>query len=84
MDAPNNNVYAWATAAKVGERIVYATRQPWQTCAAPQRGMETAMMAHEEGLVFLAQRKTLLGGYEYEATRVSKRAAKFLRIHESI
>ena len=80
------NVLDWALNAAVGERVVYAFRTAAEIEYCVEGGrfgknLGTAMQAHREGLVFLAQRRKGTG-FEYEATRISRPVAKMLKIGE--
>ncbi len=72
------DVLEWARAAPVGARITYAELrmgEDWREVLGPAG--PTALRAHDEGLVFLAQRR---GGsvFFYTATRISERARSVL------
>jgi hypothetical protein len=76
------DVLLWAKGAETGQRVVYAHRTPYEI----EYGMKghllhSAMEAHLAGLVFLAQRRRN-GGYDYEATRISRPVAKKLGLLE--
>ena len=77
------DVTEWAQNARPGDKIVYATRSCSSQTARPAAAMELAYSAHACGLVFLSQRSDGAGGYLYQATRISPRTARFLRIHPS-
>ena len=80
MKLSTQNVTAWAASARAGERMVYA-RRPLGTLdsARPRAAMSAALAAHQEGLVFLAQRRA--GSMVlYEAARISDEAAKALKL----
>jgi len=78
------DVRGWAHGAEIGDRVVYHTRPldmdrhdlGYRTV---QSSLSAAMMAHGEGLVFLAQRKDRQRRIMlYEATRISTPTARFL------
>ena len=74
------DVLAWAKQAEIGERVTYAERtQDDIEGRLYSYTLSSAMRAHEEGLVFLAQRRTTLG-WAYEATRISLPVARKLRL----
>ena len=72
------DVVNWAKNFSPGARVVYAHRTLHQE--PNKRALESAMAAHEQGLVFLAQRRARGGIWHYEATRVSIKLAKQLGI----
>lgn len=78
------NVLKWATTAQIGERVIYGHRpvfgHPSDEVAV---AMRTAMMAHNDGLVFLAQRR-LDGTLYYEATRISALCAEKLGLNKFV
>ena len=78
----NQSVIQWAQTARLGERIVYATRHVQERDPRPGHAMAEARAAHDAGLVFLAQRRRR-GGWDYEATRVSVLTARVLGIHSN-
>lgn len=71
------DVLKWSKRAEPGERVVYFSGSSQHL---PKRCQEPALKASDEGLVFLAQRPRSIGGYDYEATRVSPRVARILGI----
>ena len=72
------DVLSWAQSAEVGQRVVYAKRTVADIeYQCERKGLPSAMRAHQQGLVFLAQRRTD-DGFDYEATRISPVAAKKL------
>jgi len=68
------NVYEWSLQAVQGDVRVYYSgfQQP------PERDSVAALRASAEGLVFLCQRRRSVGGFDYEAHRISRRCAKAL------
>ncbi len=44
----------------------------------PEKECVSALKASAEGLVFLCQRRRSVGGFDYEAHRISRRCAKLL------
>lgn len=73
------NVLEWAFQAEPGERIEYHRGRG--------HGMigtvgASALQAHQKGLVFLAQRRLGMEDYVYQATRISMRTAKHLKLIE--
>jgi hypothetical protein len=78
------DVLKWARSAEVGARITYHIGP-----TGPGPDGPSALVAHAEGLVFLAQRKLrkeagLVQSYAYEATRVSTPCAVKLRLVEPV
>lgn len=68
------DVMRWAQMAQPGERVCYHEGDDVREAIG-----SNAMLAHNSGLVFLAQRR--VGDiFQYEATRVSDRTARTLRI----
>ena len=68
------NVMKWCEDAHPGERTVYYRGQK----SPPEKVALTALKASDAGLVFLAQRRNRWGGFDYEATRVSRHVANLL------
>lgn len=67
------NVLEWSQQARPGERIVYHQGE-----TSPDKATrDAAQAAHDDGLVFLGQRRTARG-FAYEATRISARTARAL------
>lgn len=72
------DVLAWAKGAEIGERITYCERSVEDIGERLYSfTMSQALLAHNEGLVFLAQRRTHQG-FAYEATRISRPVAEML------
>lgn len=73
------NVLEWARKADLGDRITYREG----SFVSSDYSMDTALEAHEQGLVFLAMVRKGPERYLYTATRISTRCAKHLGIHPS-
>jgi hypothetical protein len=73
------NVLEWAREAQIGQQLVYCSRTADKPYSFLPGEMRTARMAHNAGLVFLAQRR-VDDVIEYTATRISTPAAKALRL----
>lgn len=76
------DVYRWAQTAPIGGKLIYYNEidqwPPARRCAV----METARVAHDNGMVFLVQRRVkrgrARGTFQYEAHRISKPVAILL------
>lgn len=81
------DVYRWALQAQPGQKVVYFKSDPRDRWA-DRSTFGPAYQAHDTGLVFLAQRRVRRGPHAgwlyYEATRISKGAAKHLRLFPSV
>ena len=77
------DVMKWALNADVGTRITYASRPARMPRDESPPSLGAAYAAHLAGLVFLAQRRNRkYGGWDYEATRISRPTAEKLKIIE--
>lgn len=73
------DVYKWAQTAPIGTKLIYYNEIDQWSPGRRAATMETALVAHAKGMVFLAQRRVKRGRargmLQYEAHRISPQAA---------